>query len=657
MRLGARDRSTGRLFLAYAAASLVPVLLLGLVLSFALAGEARNRGLAEGRAAAALVAGMTIEPLLDGRSLAAPLSATELTVLRRVTDRAVGDGHVVRLRLRDPSGRVVFSDDGSGFGGEVEDEVVDAAHGKVVSVLTRLNTDLNDTGPAGERVVEVYLPLAVARNLVGVLEIYLPYAPIEADVTAGLRTLYLVLGVGLATLWAILAAVSASTMRRLRRAADRNAYLADHDTLTALPNRALFQRRAAAAIDAARRGGSAAIVVADLDRFKEVNDTLGHHNGDALLRELGARLAVHVRAGDTVARLGGDEFGLVLPSITEDEVRALLDRLRTMLEEEVLVGALPLSAEASFGYALAPADGTDVDTVLRRADVAMYLAKGSRTGQARYDSVRDHYDASKLALVAELRRAIEGNELVLHYQPKATLRTGRVCAVEALVRWQHPERGLLPPDDFLPLAEQTGLIEPLTRWVLRTALEEVRGWGERFGELTMAVNVSARSLARPDFADTVLGALQQVGVLPHRLVVEITETALLADPETAAGVLTRISAAGVRVSIDDFGRGQTSLGYLSRLPLHELKIDKSFVADLPDNAGHAAIVRSIVELGHNLGLHVVAEGVDTEEIVGVLVAVDCDVAQGHLLARPMPPDELPEWLAAHRAGVPAVAKN
>jgi len=332
----------------------------------------------------------------------------------------------------------------------------------------------------------------------------------------------------------------------------------------------------------------------------------------------------------------------------------LLERLRATLEREVMVGTLPLSAEASFGYALAPADGTDVDTLLRRADVAMYLAKESRTGHARYDSVRDHYDAGKLALVAELRRAIEGGELVLHYQPKAWVRSGAVCAVEALVRWQHPQRGLVPPDAFLPVAEQTGLIEPLTRWVLNTALEQVRRWGEEFESLTMSVNVSARNLSRPDFADMVLAALDTAGVPAHRLVLEITETALLTDPETAAQVLGRVAAAGVRVSIDDFGQGHTSLGYLSTLPLHELKIDKSFVADLPVNAGHAAIVRSIVELGHNLGLQVVAEGVETEQIVDVLAAVDCDIAQGYLLARPMPPDQLPGWLAVHRTPTAAV---
>jgi diguanylate cyclase (GGDEF)-like protein len=632
------------LFLTYAAASLVPVVLLGLVLSFALAAEARNRGVAEGRAEAALVARTAVEPLLDGRSLNTPMSAAELTGLRRMTDRAIGAGDVVRMRLRDLAGRVVFSDDGSGFGGEIEDGVLDSARGAVVTHLTRLNTDRNDTGPAGQRVVEVYLPLSTSGPPVGVLEIYLPYAPIDADVTAGLRTIYLVLGLGLAALWAILAAVSASTIRRI-------AHLGDHDPLTGLPNRGLFQRRAAAAIDAARReGASTAIVVADVDRFKEVNDTLGHHNGDALLRRLGDRLAAHVRPGDTVARLGGDEFGLVLPAVSEEEIRALLARLSTVLEQEVLVGTLPLSAEASFGYAVAPADGTDVDTLLRRADVAMYLAKGSRTGQARYDSGRDHYDAGKLALVAELRRAIETGELVLHYQPKAELRTGRVCAVEALVRWQHPQRGLVPPDAFLPGAEQTGLIEPLTRWVLRTALDQVGAWGTEFAALSMAVNVSARNLARPDFADTVLAALERAEVTPDRLVIEITETALLADPEVAADVLTRLAAAGVRVSVDDFGQGQTSLGYLSTLPLHELKIDKSFVGDLPDNAGHAAIVRSVVELGHNLGLQVVAEGVETRAVVAVLASTGCDIAQGYLLARPMPPGELPAWLAAHRMG-------
>jgi diguanylate cyclase (GGDEF)-like protein len=614
------------------------------MLSLALAGEARSRGISEGRAEAAIIARTAVEPQLDGRPLDRAVSGVEVQALRRVADRAVTTGSVVRMRLRDTGGHVVFSDDGSGFSDEVEDEALDAARGETVAHLTHLNADSNDTGPVGQRVVEVYVPLSTAGPVLGVLEIYLPYAPIDHEVRAGLRTLYLVLGVGLAALWAILAGISASTMRRM-------VHLAEHDALTGLPNRTLFQRRAATAIDAARRdGGTAAVVLADVDRFKEVNDTLGHHNGDALLRELGDRLAIGVRSGDTVARLGGDEFGLVLPGIGADEIQPLLDRLRAVLEEEAMVGTLPLSPEASFGYALAPADGTDVDTLLRRADMAMYLAKGTRTGTARYDRRRDHYDAAQLALVAELRRAIETDELVLYYQPKAELRTGRVCAVEALIRWQHPTRGMVAPDAFLPVAEQTGLIDGLTRWVLAAALAQVVAWGPAFEGLSMSVNVSARNLARADFADTVLAALATAGVPASVLVVEITETALMTDPEVAADVLARLSTAGVRISVDDFGQGQTSLGYLSTLPLHELKIDKSFVSDLPDNFGHAAIVRSVVDLGHNLGLQVVAEGVETQETVALLTATGCDVAQGYLLARPMPAADLEPWLADHRAG-------
>ncbi|HEY0536574.1 MAG TPA: bifunctional diguanylate cyclase/phosphodiesterase [Actinoplanes sp.] len=636
--------SSWRLFLTYAGASLVPVALLGLMLSLALAGEARSRGLGEGRDEAALIARTAVEPQLDGRPLDLALPGVEVQALRRLADRAVTGGSVVRLRLRDTAGHVVFSDDGSGFNDEIEDEALAAARGEVVAHLTRLNADSNDTGPVGERVVEVYVPLSTGGPVLGVLEIYLPYAPIATEVSAGLRTLYLVLGIGLAALWAILALISASTMRRM-------VHLAEHDALTGLPNRTLFQRRAATAIEAARRdGGTAAVVLADVDRFKEVNDALGHHNGDALLRELAARLAIGVRSGDTVARLGGDEFGLVLPGIGSDEIQPLLDRLRAVLEAEATVGTLPLSPEASFGYALAPADGTDVDTLLRRADMAMYLAKGTRSGTARYDRKRDTYDAAQLALVAELRRAIETGELVLFYQPKAELRTGRVCAVEALIRWRHPVRGMVAPDAFLPVAEQTGLIDALTRWVLATALAQVVAWGPGFDGLSMSVNVSARNLARLDFADTVLAALATAGVPASRLVVEITETALMTDPEVAGDVLARLSTAGVRISVDDFGQGQTSLGYLSTLPLHELKIDKSFVCDLPDNLGHAAIVRSVVDLGHNLGLQVVAEGVETQEIVALLTATGCDVAQGYLLARPMPADDLIPWLADNRAG-------
>jgi diguanylate cyclase len=485
-------------------------------------------------------------------------------------------------------------------------------------------------------------------HVVGVLEVYLPYAPIAQDVNAGLGILYRELSVGLALLYLLLAGISFSVTRRLRAQVARNAHLAEHDPLTGLPNRALFHRRVVEALAAVDRGRSVTVAVIDLDRFKEVNDTLGHSNGDALLRELGRRLGGAVRGDDTVARLGGDEFGVVLTGVREShDVLMTLLRLLELLQEEVDVGGLPLAADASIGFAMSPSDGDDVDTLLQHADVAMYVAKAGPSSIVRYDSGHDHYDSGKLALVAELRRAITADELTLHYQPKARVATGEIIAVEALVRWNHPDRGLLYPDAFLPIAEQTGIIDSLTRWVLYTALAQLKSWGDEVGDLSVAINISARNISRGDFAEIVMSALDATGVLPERLLLEITETAFVVDPERAGRSLRQLAAAGVRVSLDDFGRGQTSLGYLSTLPLHEVKIDKSFVMDMLENRSHAAIVRSVIDLAHNLGFEVVAEGVETEQVLAELTVLGCDIAQGYLFTRPMAAGLLPNWLLSH----------
>jgi EAL domain-containing protein (putative c-di-GMP-specific phosphodiesterase class I) len=276
----------------------------------------------------------------------------------------------------------------------------------------------------------------------------------------------------------------------------------------------------------------------------------------------------------------------------------------------------------------------------------MYAAKANHAGVVRYEPSLDRFDAANLSRVSKLRRAIDADELVLHYQPLAALSDRQVVAVEALVRWQHPDDGLLYPDQFLPLAEQTDVIDKLTAWVLRTAAWQILELA-RDAELTVAVNVSARSLGKATFADEVIAILEQTGLPPARLIIEVTETALLVDPRRAADVLQRVSAAGVRVSLDDFGRGQTSLAYLSTLPLDELKIDRSFVCDMLNNPAHAAIVRSIIDLGHNLDLRVVGEGVETDEVLAGLDASGCDLAQGYLLARPMPAERLYEWIARH----------
>ena len=505
---GAR-RSTARLFGIYAAVTLVPVVVLGLVLAITFRNDATRRGLAEGRAEAALVAQTAIEPTLSGRPLGAGLTITEQADMKRLVARVIGIHDVLRLRLRGLDGRVVFSDDDSGFGESADDgDAVKAAHGQVASDLTHLNSDRNDSGATGVPAVEVYRPLSagVPARQVGVLEIYLPYAPIAHDVDGGLDHLYTDLGVGLAGLYLLLFAITASVSRRLRREAGINAFLAQHDTLTELPNRAQFHSRCRTALArAARSGQPLATAIIDLDHFKDINDTLGHRSGDELLTELARRIAANMRPGDTVARLGGDEFGLILCDVHDPEQTLL--RLRAVIAGEVEVRGLSLAVTPSIGFALAAESDGDVDTLMRHAEVAMYVAKEQHAGVVGYAPGLDHFDAANLSLVGELRRGIDAGELVLHYQPQSVIARDEVEAVEALVRWQHPTRGLLAPDAFLPLAEQTDLIDKLTDWVLGAALAEIRTLREAGCDLTVAVNVSARNIARPDFAARVIEAL------------------------------------------------------------------------------------------------------------------------------------------------------
>ncbi len=646
---GIRSRSLLRIFAIYAVTSLAMVAALGFVLAGSYRSEARQRGVAEGRSEALLVAETAVDPLLDGRPLGDRLSPGETRDLDRLVAQSVRRHNVLRLRLRDLAGNVVFSDDGSGYGAKPEDEAVEAAHGAIVARLTHLNTDSNDHGASGPAAVEVYVPLiaGVPAHRVGVLEVYLPYAPINVDVGSGLHQLYRDLALGLGALYLVLFALSVSLSRRLRQQVTRNRFLAEHDLLTELPNRALFHRCAKEAVtDAVRRQTHTALAIMDLDRFKEINDTLGHHNGDELLTKLARRLSAFTRPQDAVARLGGDEFGVILCDV--DDPEEVLRRLREVIEKEVQVGGLPLSTESSIGYVLLPDDGTDVDELLQRADVALYVAKAQHAGVVRYDASQDHYNAANLGLIADLRHAIDNDELILHYQPKVTLPDGAVEAVEALVRWEHPVHGLLSPDRFVPLAEQTDLIDKLTHWVLHRALTDMTSPGSELSDMAVSVNVSARNICSGQFATQVIAALRDLAVPADGLTVEITETALLTDPGRAGSVLAELSAHGVRISIDDFGIGQTSLSFLSSLPVHELKIDQGFVTDMTSVPAHGAIVRSIVDLGHNLGFHVVAEGVETQEVLDELRHLGCDVAQGYLFSRPLPLVQLQTWLAGHR---------
>ncbi len=431
----------------------------------------------------------------------------------------------------------------------------------------------------------------------------------------------------------------------VERAQEDLRHQALHDALTGLPNRTLLQDRLEQALRATRRAGTpVALLLLDLDRFKDINDTFGHHYGDLLLREVGARLRDGLRAVDTVARLGGDEFAVLLPGVGADGAATTAARITAALERPVVLEGHPFEVSSSIGIALGSDHGDDATTLLRHADVAMYTAKSAAEPSAVYAPGQDQHSPRRLALIGELRQAIAADQLLLHYQPKVDLATGRLVGVETLVRWQHPRHGLIPPDQFIPLAEHTGLIKPLTHWVLTTALWQTRAWQDQGLLLHVAVNLSARLLHDPAVVDTIVDALRTAGVEPRWLEIEITESAVMVDPAGALAILTRLHALGIRLAIDDFGTGYSSLSYLKRLPVDEIKIDKSFVLEMSRNGDDAAIARSIIDLGHNLGLGVVAEGVEDDATWGHLATLGCDVAQGYHISRPVPAAELARWV-------------
>jgi diguanylate cyclase len=653
-----RSDASGRrravpLFTVYAAASLVPVAVLGVLLASSYRSDTNRGAMAEARSQASLLAADVVGPQLGTAPLHGALPASTDAAIAAVFARTSGEGRLLRMRIRDMSGAVIWSDDGSGISNSApDDEVLDAAHGETVSDLTRLNDDPNDVGPAGPRVVEIYEPINVggAHTEVGILEIYLPYAPIQHDVTAGLRTTYELLAGGLLALWLVLAAISASTTRHLRKRAQRLLYIAHHDVASGLLNSEGFVtelRRQLGAENAVNDRGissasarSAAVAMIDVSRFREINEALGRARGDQVLLEIGRRFAATAHEGALVARLGGDEFAVAEFADAETDLHAWARQLQEAINEPIQADGVPVLVEVAIGYDRATA-GEPVDDVLVRADAALARAKSAPDNCAGYV---ERHGASGVALLPRFRDAIQLEQLELHYQPKTLFSDNSVTAVEALVRW-NLDGGQLPPGAFVPQIEQTALIHPLTDWVARTALRQLAQWDESAPSLHVAINVSARNLSDTGFAARLLGIVADSGIAADRLIVEITETALLVDPEAARASLSTLHDAGVAISIDDFGQGQTSLAYLAALPIDELKIDRAFVSHVADPT-HAAIVRSIIQLGHGLGLQVVAEGIERDAEYARLATLGADIAQGYLIARPMPADRFVDWLKA-----------
>ena len=421
-----------------------------------------------------------------------------------------------------------------------------------------------------------------------------------------------------------------------------------HDILTGLPNRELFRMRVARACEeSARTNRPGAVLLIDLDHFKEINDTLGHHVGDDLLRVVAARLAASLRPGDMVARLGGDEFAVLTATLSAPaDATGVGHRLLAALEAPFEVDHVRLDVQASIGIAQFPDHGRSMDLLLQRADIAMYAAKVDRGSVRLYDAATDDHTPERLALAAELKEGMERGELFLEYQPKIDVQSGAPTGFEALVRWNHPRHGRVMPDDFLPVVENTGLIGPLTLEVLHLALAAAADWQAAGHPLPVSVNLSVRHLTDLSLPLRIREMLDHYGLPPTSLTLEVTETLIMSDPVRAVAVLHLMRDVGIRVAIDDFGTGYSSLAYLRRLEVDELKIDKSFVTNLANSEDDATIVRSTIELGHNLGLHMVAEGVEDAAALDVLRAWGCDVAQGYFFSRPMAAAAVLPWLLA-----------
>lgn len=437
-----------------------------------------------------------------------------------------------------------------------------------------------------------------------------------------------------------------------RRDAEHAAqHRAMHDPLTGLPNRALLADRIDQAISRARRQRHrVALLLLDLDHFKIINDRLGHETGDAVLRQVAVRLDGALRESDTVCRLGGDEFAIVLAELAgADEARFVADKVLEAVRAPLTLEGVDIPLDASVGVALVAADGGGATDLLRQADVAMYRAKRLRSGYAVYDRRFDQERLHRIGLAGELTSAIGHDDLLVHYQPQIELDSGLVVGVEALVRWRHSVRGLVAPDVFVPLAESTGSIKPLSLWVLRTALGAIHRLTEAGLDITVAVNLSAQILhdpTLPDLVDTLLGEEEVDGA---RLELEVTESAVMADPDGAVRAMGRLQEAGVRFAIDDFGTGYSSLSYLKRLPVGTIKIDRSFVREMANDERDASIVHSAIELAHNLGMRVVAEGVEGQRVYDMLSRLGCDYLQGFHIARPMPDSDLVAWIRRREA--------
>jgi diguanylate cyclase (GGDEF)-like protein len=638
--------------------SLIPMLALGFVLARVLQSQIVTRSLADAGESAQLVARLGIQPRLTPSELRDGLSAPDIHALDEQLRARSVKRDLARIKIWNNRGQIVYSDDHALIGrspGE-SDDLEDALRGKpdpAEVVTPSLDTETASEVGLG-RLVEVYVPLRFVASgpPAGVFEIYLSYRPIAGAVGRDENMIALLVFIGLALLWAILFRIVASASRRLSRQAKENDRLARYDQLTGLPNRTLFRERATRSLGDSRTTPHAvAVLLLDIDAFKQINDTLGHRTGDEVLREVARRLQAQLGSDALLARLGNDEYAILQPLTTGvADALSLAGAAQAAMEAPIVLDGVALNVEISIGIAVTPDHAGDPDALLQRADMALDRARARRGRIEVYSPEYDQSGAARLALLGEVRPALERGEFVLFYQPQLDLASGRVRSVEALLRWRHPQRGMVAPLEFISLIEQTALVGPVTLHVVELALAQLAVWRAEGLEIGISVNLSARNLHEPELAQQIEALLQSHSIPAAALTVEVTESAAMTDPDTAVGVLDTLRALGVGVSIDDFGSGHASIAYLAQLPASELKIDRSFVSRMCESPREEAIVRTTIDLARHLELRVVAEGIETTAVCERLAAMGCDTGQGYLISRPAPADELTPWLRDHVRG-------
>ena len=624
------------------------LIILGLALAKVLAAQIENHALDEAEAATEAAARLATQSVISPHDLERGFTPARMSELDRELKVDRGDRTVRQAKIYDRRGRILYSDDRSEIG---EAHESDEPGGLEAALRGKITSDVEDPEEGTtEQLLEVYVPLRWYESDPpnGVFELYLSYSPVAAEIARETRTTLGLLAVGLLLLYLALFRIVARASQTMRLQAEENRHQALHDALTGLPNRTLLYQRGDQIITTWEEPRLAVLLI-DLDRFKEVNDTLGHDCGDEILQQVAERMAREVRQGDMLARLGGDEFAVLLPDLRSPAAaRQAATRILAALERPFNIRGFSVQLEASIGVALAPEHGTDIKHLLQRADVAMYEGKRNRSGIEFYSRARDPYTPERLTLLGDLKDAIAEGQMVLHFQPQVSLATRELTGAEALLRWHHPRRGLLMPDEFIHLAERTAVVRNLTLWVVNAAARECRRWCDAGLDLSIAVNLASTNVTDPTLPPAIQDILDRWEVAPQRVELEISESTVMGDSARAEDVLARFGAIGLRLSLDDFGTGHSSLGYLRRLPLDRVKIDRSFVMGMTRHEDDAEIVRWTIDLARSLGLEAVAEGVESPEIEAALAALGCPAAQGFAICPPVPPDEFLDWALRER---------